>query len=172
MEQMTLAEIVQDIHAMDEELWHYESRYGLRTRYFLELYEAGQLHDEDTLQTRDYSDWAACYEIKQHREQLYEAAVREILKKASKQSGISLSDLKRAWRPVPLSAGALQCCRLSKLIVKPSTCCSIRAPRCAGIRSASTPAAHASVFWRAKSSSREASCYVCSSVWTSRASAS
>jgi len=106
MEQMTLAEIVQDIHAMDEELWHYESRYGLRTRYFLELYEAGQLHDEDTLQTRDYSDWAACYEIKQHREQLYEAAVREILKKASKQTGISLSDLKCAWRPVPLSAGA------------------------------------------------------------------
>ena len=63
MEQMTLTEVVQDIHAMDEELWHYESRYGLRTRYFLELYEAGQLHDEDSLQTRDYSDWAACYEI-------------------------------------------------------------------------------------------------------------
>ena len=61
MEQMTLTEVVQDIHAMDEELWHYESRYGLRTRYFLELYEAGQLHDEDSLQTRDYSDWAACY---------------------------------------------------------------------------------------------------------------
>ena len=106
MEQMTLTEVVQDIHAMDEELWHYESRYGLRTRYFLELYEAGQLHDEDSLQTRDYSDWAACYEIKQHREQLYEAAVRETLKKAQKQTGISLSDLKRAWRPVPLSPGA------------------------------------------------------------------
>ena len=89
MEQMTLTEVVQDIHAMDEELWHYESRYGLRTRYFLELYEAGQLHDEDSLQTRDYSDWAACYEIKQHREQLYEVAVRETLKKAQKQTGIS-----------------------------------------------------------------------------------
>jgi hypothetical protein len=38
MEQMTLAEIIQDIHAMDEELWHYESRYGLRTQYFLELF--------------------------------------------------------------------------------------------------------------------------------------
>ena len=70
MQQMTLAEIVQDIHAMDEDLWHYESRYGLRTGYFIELYQAGQLHDEDSLETRDYGDWAACYEIKQHREEL------------------------------------------------------------------------------------------------------
>jgi len=34
MDQMTLTEIIQDIHAMDEELWHYEARYGLRTNTF------------------------------------------------------------------------------------------------------------------------------------------
>ncbi len=106
MQQMTLAEIVQDIHAMDEELWHYESRYGLRTRYFIELYRAGQLHAEDSLQTRDYSDWAACYEIKRHREELYEVAMREVLQVTQKPAGISLSDLKRAWHPVPVSVGA------------------------------------------------------------------
>lgn len=106
MQQMTLAEIIQDIHAMDEELWHYESRYGLRTRYFIELYQAGELHDGDSLQIRDYSDWAACYEVKQHREELYETAMREVLKAAKKQPGISLSDLKRIWRPVPVPAAA------------------------------------------------------------------
>jgi hypothetical protein len=106
MEQMTLAEIIQDIHAMDEELWHYESRYGLRTQYFLELYTAGQLHDEDPLATRDYTDWAACYEIKRHREELYESVVRDMLRKAKKQAGISLADLKLTLRPVPIPTGA------------------------------------------------------------------
>ena len=106
MQQMTLAEVIQDIHAMDEELWHYESRYGLRTQYFLELYKAGLLHDEDPLQTRDYTDWAACYEIKRHREELYETAVREMLKQAQNQAGISLSDLKLTLRPIPIPAGA------------------------------------------------------------------
>ena len=106
MQQMTLAEILQDIHAMDEDLWHYESRYGLRTGYFIELYQAGQLHDEDSLETRDYGDWAACYEIKQHREELYETAVRDMLKKAQEQTGISLSDLKLNWHPIPVPVGA------------------------------------------------------------------
>jgi len=33
MQQMTLAEIIQDLHAMDEELWHYESRYSITPRH-------------------------------------------------------------------------------------------------------------------------------------------
>ena len=70
MPTMTLADVIQDIHAMDEELWHYEARYGLRSQYFFELYKAGQLRDEDPSEVRDYTDWAACFEIKRHREQL------------------------------------------------------------------------------------------------------
>ncbi|MBN1888508.1 MAG: hypothetical protein JW850_10975 [Thermoflexales bacterium] len=65
---MTLTEIIQDIHAMDEELVHYEARYGLRSQYFYELYKDGKLPDLDPLETRDYTDWAACYEIKLNRE--------------------------------------------------------------------------------------------------------
>jgi len=106
MDQMTLTEIIQDIHAMDEELWHYEARYGLRTQYFYELYKAGQLQDEDPLETRDYTDWAACYEIKRHREELYETVVRDRLRKAKSQGDISLADLKLALQRVPTPAGA------------------------------------------------------------------
>jgi len=106
MSQVTLTEIIQDIHAMDEELWHYEARYGLRTPYFYELYKAGQLQDEDPLETRDYTDWAACYEIKRHREELYEAAVQDMLRKAKGRGDISLSDLKLALQPVPTPVGA------------------------------------------------------------------
>jgi hypothetical protein len=102
MEQMTLTEIIEDIHAMDEELWHYEARYGLRTQYFYELYKGGQLHDGDPLETRDYTDWAACYEIKRHREELYETVIRDMLRKARSQEGISLADLKLALQSVPM----------------------------------------------------------------------
>ena len=100
MGKMTLAEIIQDIHAMDEELWHYESRYGLRSRYFYELYKAGQLDDEDPVETRDYTDWAACYEVKQYREQLYDTAVREVLQKVKSRQAISLAGLKLPQSPI------------------------------------------------------------------------
>lgn len=99
MSTMTLAEINQDIHAMDEELWHYEARYGLRTSYFYELYKAGQLSDEDPVEARDHSDWAACYEIKQHREQLYDTLVREVLEKVEAQHPISLARLNLTLTP-------------------------------------------------------------------------
>ena len=106
MYEMTLAEIIQDIHAMDEELWHYEARYGLRSQYFYELYKAGKLPDEDPVETRDYTDWAACYEVKRHREDLYDALVRDILQEAESQPAISLSSLKLALSSAPSTIGA------------------------------------------------------------------
>jgi len=64
---MTLQEIIADIHAMDRELQKYENKYGLRSRYFYELYTSGKLRDEDPEESREYGDWAACYDIKHHR---------------------------------------------------------------------------------------------------------
>jgi hypothetical protein len=104
MEKMTLTEIIQDIHAMDEELWHYESRYGLRSQYFYELYKAGRLDDEDPVETRDYTDWAACYEVKQHREQLYSTIVGQVLQEIKSKQAISLAGLKLTQAPVSTSA--------------------------------------------------------------------
>jgi hypothetical protein len=102
---MTLMELIQDIHAMDEELWHYEARYGLRSRYFYELYKAGRLRDEDPLEARDYTDWAACYEIKHHREELYDALVRGTLQKVKSQQAVSLADLELTLKPKAMPVG-------------------------------------------------------------------
>jgi len=102
MSMMTLMELIQD---MDEELWHYESRYGLRSQYFYELYKAGQLRDEDPVETRDYTDWAACYEIKRHREELYDALVRDVLQKVKSQQAVSLTDLKLTLKPKATPVG-------------------------------------------------------------------
>ena len=106
MSTITLTEIVQDIHAMDEELWHYEARYGLRSQYFYELYQAGRLPDEDPAEARDYSDWAACYEIKLHREELYDTLVRDVLQKAKSQRAVSLADLKLTLKPLAAPVGS------------------------------------------------------------------
>jgi len=106
MSTMTLIELIQDIHAMDEELWHYEARYGLRSRYFYELYKAEQLRDEDPVEARDYTDWAACYEIKSHREELYDALVRDPLQKVKSQQAVSLADLKLTLKPKVTPVGA------------------------------------------------------------------
>lgn len=102
----TIIEIIQDIHAMDEELWHYETRYGLRSQYFYELYHAGQLSDDDPVEARDYADWAACYEIKRHREELYDAMIREVVQQVKAQPTVSLAELKLTRQPTVTPAGA------------------------------------------------------------------
>ncbi len=106
MSKITLRELVQDIRAMDEDLWHYESRYGLRTQYFYELYKSGQLDDDDAVEARDYTDWAACYEIKRDREERYDALVRQTLQQTQAQPSFSLADLKRLLRPALTPVGA------------------------------------------------------------------
>ncbi len=106
MSTMSLMQIIQDIHAMDEELWHYENRYGLRTPYFYELYQAGKLQDEDPVEARDYADWAACYDIKRHREELYDTLIRDALQAVQSQQTVSLADLNLTVRPATAPAGS------------------------------------------------------------------
>lgn len=105
MSEIRLIDLVQDIHAMDEELWHYEKRYGLRSQYFYTLYRAGQLRDEDPAEARDYSDWAACYEIKQHREELYDSLVNRILTVITRKQAVSLSELRLTLDPMIAPVG-------------------------------------------------------------------
>ena len=52
--EMTLQEIIADIHGMDRELQEYEDKYGLRSRYFYELYTSGKLRDEDPDESREW----------------------------------------------------------------------------------------------------------------------
>jgi len=63
------------------------------------LYQAGQLKDEDPAETRDYTDWATCIETMRHRESLYDALVREALRKTPLQQPISLAELRQTLKP-------------------------------------------------------------------------
>lgn len=69
---MTLEELIQDIHALNRELEFYESKYGLLSGDFYELYTNGELPDEEVEQIDEYGRWAAFYKIKLEREAAYE----------------------------------------------------------------------------------------------------
>jgi hypothetical protein len=63
---MTLQEVIQDIHGLDEELASLEKRYGLLSADFYHLYKAGEIE-----QSRDFIRWVGYYEAKLEREARY-----------------------------------------------------------------------------------------------------
>lgn len=76
---MTLEELIQDIHALNRELESYESKYGLLSQDFYELYTNGELPDEEVEQIDEYGRWAAFYRIKLEREVAYKKLARRHL---------------------------------------------------------------------------------------------
>ncbi len=71
---MTLDEILQDIHGLDERLRVLEKEYGLLSEDLYTLYRLGELE-----QSRDLIRWVGYYELRQERQQRYAAALRERL---------------------------------------------------------------------------------------------
>jgi hypothetical protein len=63
---MTLEEIREDIHAMEEDLLMFERKYGVLTETFYEAYERGE-EPEDNAWVLDWSEWAGTYKILLHR---------------------------------------------------------------------------------------------------------
>ena len=86
MQSMTLDEILQDIHAMREDLLVFERKYGMPTEVFYEAYQNGE-EPEDSGWVLDWSAWAASYDILQERPTLYQQAIRQL------QAHWSLSEL-------------------------------------------------------------------------------
>jgi len=65
------------IKGLNRELELYESKYGLLSKDFYELYANGELPDEDIVQIDEYGRWAAFYQIKLEREATYETLAQQ-----------------------------------------------------------------------------------------------
>jgi hypothetical protein len=63
---MTLFEILQDIHAMQEDLLMYERKYNMLSDIFYESYMQGEEPPDDAW-VMDWAGWAATYQILQRR---------------------------------------------------------------------------------------------------------
>ncbi len=68
---MTLADIIQDLHALEARLREYEAKYGIASADFYELYQQGLLDDEGLEQTLEFTRWASAYEMKLEREEAF-----------------------------------------------------------------------------------------------------
>ncbi len=64
---MTLAEVLQDIHALNAELEVFEKKYGVLSEDFYQLYIAGEIRDEQVEEIDEYGAWAAAYKMKIRR---------------------------------------------------------------------------------------------------------
>jgi hypothetical protein len=82
---MTLAEIIQDIHGLEEELARLEERYGLLSADFYHLYKAGELD-----QSQDLIQWVGYYEAKLEREARYRQMMYDYLRDLRKDAGLGV----------------------------------------------------------------------------------
>lgn len=67
---MILQEIVEDIHALREDIEAYERKYGVLSETFYESYIIGE-EPEDASWMLDWSDWAGAYKIWLRRKEQY-----------------------------------------------------------------------------------------------------
>ena len=75
---MTLDKIVQDIHAMKEDLLMFENKYGILTETFYESYMNGEEPPDDAWML-DWSEWAGTYKILLNRQKMYNQAIHTLL---------------------------------------------------------------------------------------------
>ena len=97
---MTLDEILQDIHALEQDLSNYERKYGVLSETFYESYVSGEEPADDAW-VLDWSDWAGAYEIWLRRRRQYQDIINSL-----KQHAPLTQVIERAARrePIPLSA--------------------------------------------------------------------
>lgn len=97
---MTLSDIIQDIHAMEEDLLMYERKYGILSSTFYVSYMQGDEPPEEAW-VADWNRWAATYEIWQERRQHYEILMTSLQKQ---NSIISLIAKAARREPIPVPA--------------------------------------------------------------------
>ncbi len=79
---MLLQDVIDDIHALYEDLKVYERKYGILSETFYELYSSGTEPDDDDF-VLDWSDWAGAYKLLIRRQEQYRHAIQSLKAKPS-----------------------------------------------------------------------------------------
>lgn len=98
---MTLQDVIDDIHALYEDLKIYERKYGILSETFYELYNNGIEPDNDDW-VLDWSDWAGAYKLLIRRQKQYRNTVQTLAKQPS--SLIHLITKTSRYEPVQLTS--------------------------------------------------------------------
>ena len=93
---MTFAEIMQDIHACEEDMLMYERKYNILSETFYESYMQGDEPPDDAW-VLDWSDWAGAYEIWLDRKHRYKKVMQNL-----RQETALIDVIEKAIRREPL----------------------------------------------------------------------
>ena len=72
---MVLDDILQAIHALEDELRTYERKYGVLSETFYESYMSGEEPPDDAW-VRDWTAWASAYKVWLRRREQYQTAIQ------------------------------------------------------------------------------------------------
>jgi hypothetical protein len=97
---MTLQDIIEDIHALNEDLEVYERKYGVLSETFYEIYQSGQEPDDEAW-VLDWSDWAGAYKILLRRQEQYHRTIETLRKQTPSLADIIGRTSRRESIPVP-----------------------------------------------------------------------
>ena len=75
--EMTLQDIIVDIHALQEDMEVYERKYGVLSETFYEAYMNGEEPEDDSW-VLDWSDWAGAYKIWLRRQEQYRRTIQAL----------------------------------------------------------------------------------------------
>jgi hypothetical protein len=88
---ITAEALLRDIFQAEAALRWFEQKYALLSEAFYNLYQRGQLRDEDPDEIREYLEWASWWEIYRDRRERYQQAIDDQLTTISAPA--SLDDL-------------------------------------------------------------------------------
>lgn len=97
---MTLDDILQDIHVLEQDLQTYERKYGVLSDTFYESYQKGEEPADDAW-VMDWSMWAGAYEIWLRRRAQYQTAIQKLQIQTPVLSTIIGRTARRESIPVP-----------------------------------------------------------------------
>ena len=75
---MTLDEILQEIHAMRQNLFVFERKYGVPSELFFEAYQNGE-EPADSAWVLDWAEWAGTYKILQRRLLIFQQHAHQLV---------------------------------------------------------------------------------------------
>ncbi|MCB0062596.1 MAG: hypothetical protein KDE19_10795 [Caldilineaceae bacterium] len=87
---VSLHDLITEIHEFDRKLQALEEKYNLRSEDFFELYETGQLRDEDLDEIDEFGRWAAWYRMRARRIAQYDTLKTAFLTEQTQPNGIVL----------------------------------------------------------------------------------
>ncbi|MEW6220209.1 MAG: hypothetical protein AB1634_11845 [Thermodesulfobacteriota bacterium] len=98
---MTLQDVIDDIHALREDLEMYERKYGVLSETFYQAYSQGE-EPEDDAWVVDWSDWAGAYQILLRRQEEYQRAIEAF--RRERQTLSNLLKVTARHEPLPITS--------------------------------------------------------------------